>query len=196
MMRGLVLLVLLGTAGACRPAAADRDREPAGTVDSVVPRARELAEFRRGFVAATRLEGGEPTREALVRRFVRALETGDTIALRRQLLSRAEFAWLYYPTTTQAGPPYDLGPDLLWFTLFQRSDRDIALALREFGGRPFGYLGHTCAAAPRVEGDNRIWGYCAIRRRAAGRQPTTERLFGLIIERGGRYKFVSYANKL
>ena len=35
-----------------------------------------------------------------------------------------------------------------------------------------------------------------VRSRPAGRTLAEERLFGLIIERGGRFKFVSYGNKL
>ena len=66
--------------------------------------------------------------------------------------------------------------------------------LAERAGRSLGYVGHACQQ-PRIEGENRLYPYCGVRRvTAAG--ALTERLFGLIIERGGSYKFVSYANQL
>ncbi len=39
-------------------------------------------------------------------------------------------------------------------------------------------------------------GPCFVRRLTANRDTIEERLFGLLIERGKRFKFVSYANKL
>jgi len=41
-----------------------------------------------------------------------------------------------------------------------------------------------------------VIGPCVVRRLTAQRDTIDERLFGLIVERGGRYKFTSYANKL
>lgn len=150
----------------------------------------------RGADPAVTLSFASASREALVRRFVAALERRDTAALDGMLMSRREFAALYYPTTPQALPPYELPEDVLWFTLEQRSRRDIGLALHELGGRPFGYLDHRCAEEPRMEGENRIWGYCAVRRRTPDGTIEDLRPFGLIIERYGRFKFVSYANRL
>lgn len=189
------MLAIAAGAGACRPASADRPSTRAGAVDSVRPREVELAAFRSGLPRTDTLAGGAATRDALVRGFIRALEQRDTAALRTMLLSPAEFAWLYYPTTLQALPPYDLSPELLWFTLSRRSDQDLAVALAERGGSPLGYVRHACADTARIEGDNRIWGFCTVERRFSG-QTSTERLFGLIIERDGRFKFVNYANKL
>jgi hypothetical protein len=52
-----------------------------------------------------------------------------------------------------------------------------------------------CDASPSRDGGNLIWGPGALRLRRSG-QVTQERLFGLIIERKGRFKFVSCTNKL
>lgn len=195
--RRVALLIALVAGGfACRPAGADRAASRGGTVDSVRPRDAELAQFRRGLSRVDSLSGGASTREALVRDYVRALEQRDTTALRTMLMSVSEYAWLYYPTTLQALPPYDLSPELLWFTMSRRSEQDLGVALAEIAGKPLGYVGHTCADTARVEGENRIWGYCAVERRLQDGRTTRERLFGLIIERHGRYKFVNYANKL
>jgi hypothetical protein len=188
-----IVVIALAAAAAALTGCGRPERAAAESVvvDSARPRAVELAEFRAGLPEVRGLEGGATSREALVRSLVRALERSDTAALASLLLSRAEYAWLYYPTTPQSLPPYDLSPALLWFTLSRRSDQDLAVALQTFGDSAIGYRGHSCAATPRREGENLIWGYCIVRVRAGA-----VRLFGLIIERGGRFKFVSYANKL
>ena len=136
------------------------------------------------------LAGGAPSREALVRGFVTALERRDTAALVDLVLTRAEFASVYYPTAREALPPYELPQDLMWFRLVGESDRGLRRALDELGGRPLRYAGHTCGA-PRREGENRLWGWCRVR---LGEDEIS--IFGLIVERDGRFKFVSYANKL
>ena len=136
------------------------------------------------------LAGGAPSRDALVRGFVTALERRDTAALVDLVLTRAEFASVYYPTAREALPPYELPQDLMWFRLVGESDRGLRRALDELGGRPLRYRGHTCGE-PRREGRNRLWGWCRVR---LGEDEIS--IFGLIVERDGRFKFVSYANKL
>ncbi len=128
--------------------------------------------------------------------FVRALERGDSAALAVLALDRAEFAWLYYPTSREALPPYDLDPGLMWFLLEGRSRQGLAHLLEERGGRPLRYLGHTCEEAPRQEGANTVWAPCVVARLQAPGDTVVERLFGAIVERRGTSKFVSYANSL
>lgn len=165
-------------------------------IDSAVPRDEELRRFRHGLIEPAELAGGARSRDALVRSYVGALERGDTAALTALVITKAEFAYTYYPTNPQARPPYDLSPGLMWFLLQQDSRRGMVHAMEERGGRSFGYLGYRCDRAPSREGANRVWGPCVIRRRRAGGEIVSQRLFGLILERGGRYKFVSLANKL
>ncbi|MFL5496480.1 MAG: hypothetical protein ACJ8DC_18995 [Gemmatimonadales bacterium] len=165
-------------------------------IDSAVPREVALRRFQQASRRVATLAGGERTREALVRAYVRALERRDTTALARLLLTRDEFAFLYYPTNPRGLPPYDLAPELMWFMLSQGSERGLGRALQERGGRPLGYLSHQCDGMPSREGENLVWGPCQVRRRLPDGGRGSERLFGLILERGGRYKFVSYANKL
>lgn len=165
-------------------------------VDSTRSRDSALAEFRKPFPEVSRLSGGAASRDQLVAAFVRALEQRDTSALRTLILSKAEFAWLYYPTAREANPPYSLSPDLMWFTHEGHSEQGIKVALEERGGRPLGYLRHHCAPEPRIEGENQLWGFCVITRALPSGAATDEQLFGLIVERDGVFKFVSYANQL
>ena len=161
-----------------------------------MPREEELERFREGLSEPTSLVGGAATRDALVRGYVRALERADTVGLAALAITRAEFAYLYYPTNPEAQPPYDLAPGLMWFMLQQNSRKGLLHALEERGGRPLGYVGYRCDATPSRQGANTVWGPCLVRRRQSGGGIVEERLFASIVERNGRFKFVSYANKL
>jgi hypothetical protein len=150
--------------------------------------------FRAGLAEPARLAGADG-REILVQQFVRALADRDTATLRALVLSRAEFAFLYYPTAREALPPYELPPELMWLRLVSESEQGLQLALETFGGRAVAYAGHRCGE-PREEGANTLWGWCLVEYRLPDGRAAEASLFGLIIERAGRYKFVSYANKL
>jgi len=164
-------------------------------VDSAIPIDEALRRFRRDLPNPKTLHGGFGTREKLVGQFVRALEVQDTAALRRMVLKADEFAWFYYPSSPLSRPPYELAPALMWFQLQGESEKDASRLFSERAGHALGYIGHTCAT-PRVDGKNRIHSSCELRRVTAVSDTVAERLFGLIIERDGSYKFVSYANKL
>jgi len=188
-------LVLAG--GACADGEASRTKPPtsAGVIDSALPMEEALRRFREGRSEPTGLRGGAPEREALVQAFVAALERRDTAVLRGMVLGAEEFAWLYYPSSPMSRAPYELPPDLMWLQMQGQSEKGASLLLGERAGAPLGYLGHTCGSE-RTEGENRIHGHCVLRRVTAEGDTVNERLFGLIVERGGIYKFVSYANKL
>lgn len=170
--------------------------QPKGVVDSARPRDVELSEFRQGLTPTDSLTYGRTGREELVQAFVTALEKRDTTVLRRLVLSKDEFAYVYYPTNPQALPPYDLSPELYWFTMETRSRQGLAHALAERAGAPLHYRSSRCIGEASVEGENRVYGPCVVLRSPAHGATIEERLFGPIIERRGRWKFVSYANRL
>jgi hypothetical protein len=198
MHRLLILLVCSALPlSACgdRSAAAAPPARRATHVDSILPRAEALRRFQASARPIDSLTGGTASRDALVRAFVHAVETRDTAGLRRLSLDRNEFAFLYYPTAAQGLPPYDLAPDLLWFLLQNGSEKGLTRALASRGGRRLGFRSYRCDTMPSREGANLLWGPCVVRHRQAG-VTVEERLFGLIVERDGRFKFVSYGNKL
>jgi hypothetical protein len=166
-----------------------------GHVDSAIPIDEALRRFRRDLPKPEALRGGSVSREKLVRGFVRALEVRDTVALRRMVLKADEFAWLYYPSSPLSGPPYELPPGLMWFQLQGESEKGGSRLLAERAGRPLRYVDHVCAPT-RIEGQNRIHSHCELRHLTPAGDTVAERLFGLIIERNGSHKFVSYANRL
>lgn len=189
-------------AGALALAACDGPRGAASSVaDSARPAAAapsieaSLRRFREGLPAVTALAGGAPSRDSLVRRLARAVERRDTLAVREMTLSRAEFAYLYYPSTQYVRPPYELAPETLWFLSQQNSEKGAGRLLQRHGGRALGLVDHACPREPAAQGANRLWEECTVRYRPAGADSVARRrLFGTIIERGGRFKFVSYAN--
>lgn len=167
----------------------------AGVVDSVVPIAVQLDRFREGLPDPGTFTRGAASRDALIQAFVRATEQADSSAFGGLALDRAEFAWLYYPVLPEAAPPYELAPGLMWFMLETNSRRGLRALLQERGGRPLGFVDYTCEGE-RQQGTVTLWGPCLVRRVQGPGDTVTERLFGPIAARDGRYKFVSYANKL
>ena len=192
----ILCAALLGGCDQTRTADARPATARSEHVDSLVPREEALRLFRQGLEEPESLNGGARSRDALVRDFVGALEARDTAALRAMLMTKAEYGWLYYPTNPQGLPPYDLSPALYWFMIEGRSAQGLTQALAERGGQPLRLVGYSCYAGFSQEGVNRVYGPCLVRRRQAPGDTVSERLFGPILERGGRYKFVSYANQL
>src|SRR5690606_19148997 len=194
-MRGHTVLVACSIAWvACTGAAPEQAPAPAAVVDSVPPMEVALERFRSGLPEPERLESGASDMETLVRRVVDALVRNDTLVFERLAVNRAEFAWLYYPTTAVAQPPYELPPALAWFQMQERSRRGVFRALAAYGGVELRYAGHQCDPAPRIEGANRIWtgGRTPIAR--PGEAPAPVRVFGAVIERDGRFAVLSYDN--
>jgi hypothetical protein len=168
----------------------------AGVVDSVVPRHSAVARFQRVARRVDGLSGGARSRDQLVRRFAAALERRDTVALGSLVMTKSEFAWLYYPSNPEGLPPYSLRPQLMWFMLEARSRQGFHKLMKQRAAKPLRLLAHRCKGEPSRQGENTVWGPCLVLRRGETGDTISERLFGQIIERGGRYKFVSYANKL
>ncbi|HEX5003815.1 MAG TPA: hypothetical protein VFV65_00760 [Gemmatimonadales bacterium] len=191
---------ILLTAAACVGVACAREPRVAraatdGVVDSVIPRAEALRRFRVGLDTVRVLEGGAPSRDALVRAYVAALEAADTTAIKRLTLSKAEFAWLYYPESAQGRPPYDLSPSLMWFMMDEQSRKGLTRALAERGGAPYADAGYLCMGEAVREGPNTLWGPCVVSRVSAAGDTIPERLFGQILGRDGVFKITTHANK-
>lgn len=169
---------------------------PGYVVDSLIPIGEALRRFRAGVPEMHALTGGAPSRDELVARFVRAVERADTAALRRMELTRAEFAYLLYPSSPFTRRPFRQQPEVAW--LLQRTAGDAGLGglLRNLAGRPLDFGGYECALAPVVEGENRLWRRCRVSYRTAAGSAAAGSLFGVIVERAGRFKFVNYANDL
>lgn len=204
MPRLLALVLAAAVVAACDRAASDEqpraDRAaPAptvGVVDSALPIDTLLARFRATTPdTPTTLVGGAGSPRDLAATFLRAIAAQDTATVRRLVLSRAEFAWLYYPHTRFTRPPYELGPELLWLQVGAASEKGIVRVLRRYGGAPLRLDALACADTA-AEGPNTILGGCRVTFSLPDSGARSLRLFGSVIARDGRFKFVSYANEL
>jgi hypothetical protein len=153
----------------------------------------ELAAFRSGMTVRPRALEGATSRDSLVRLFERALARRDTAALKRLQLTREEFAYLYYPDSKMARPPYELGPDMMWIQIESQSNRGLQRLLARQGGRKLGIRALDCQPPERQSAV--VIHQCGVRTNGAT-DTTVKQLFGSIIERDGRFKFVGYANRL
>jgi hypothetical protein len=207
----LVLLLLLGGAFACTPSERESrvdggEGGPESTeiievpprpnvVDSIFPIEEELRRFREGMTQPQALTGGEESLEALVQRFVRALEAGDAETVATLGMTPAEFAWFYYPYTMYTTSPYELPPGLVWFQLQNLSSRGLTRALNRYAGKTLVDTGVECPDRGKGWGER---GWILDDCRVVGALPdgtrVEERLFGSILRVDGRYKFVSFAN--
>ena len=170
---------------------------PGYVIDSILPVEEELRRFRLaiGGDEATELRNASPSREALVRRFMKDLSSRDSLDLRAATISPREFADLLYPTSPNSRPPYRLSPAFVWMRLAGQSHSGLTRVLQRRGGQRFGYAGHACQSNPEIQGKNRLWTGCLVTLVGGSADTTRQRLFGTIVERDGRFKFVSLVNQ-
>ncbi|HEX6134377.1 MAG TPA: hypothetical protein VFZ24_10440 [Longimicrobiales bacterium] len=165
--------------------------------DSILPMPEMIERFQAGLPPVGSFgPGAAASREELIARFVAAVEDGSAAALRELVLNASEFAYLYFPTSPFAREPYAQPPAVNWLLLEQNGLKGERRLLREYGGKRLLVEGHRCAGDVRVEGANRLWPSCVLFIRRGDGRLEEMRLFGSIIERAGRYKLLSLANRL
>jgi hypothetical protein len=192
----LIALAAHGETGVSLASADRPDENLVTTAAGRMPMDEALALFRAGLPEVSRLEHGASDRGALIDQFVAAVEHGDTATARTLVMSRAEFAYLYFPHSAYARPPFRQDPSLTWFLLLQDSQKGITRVFNRFAGEPARIIDYSCAERPRRVGPLRLWSDCRATVRERRGERATLRLFGPIVEYGGRYKFLTYANDL
>jgi len=170
--------------------------QPGYVVDSILPVEEEVRRFRAaiGGAAVFQLAGGASSTKALLDRLSRAVTAADTSALRELALSAREFIDLVYPSSPYTKPPYHQSPGLLWRQIQLPSTSGARRLLARHGGEPMRITALRCQGRPESQGANRLYVGCTVRFSSGAAALREGRLFGSIIERGGQYKFVSYAN--
>lgn len=192
-----VAVAVLGLALGCRDTSAGElaRTPPVGEGGSPVSLDSALKLFRRGLEPIADLENAEPSLDRAVARLVESVKRSDTTALRAIVMSRREFAYLYYPTSPFTRAPTMQEPGLVWFLHVQNSQKGITRLLGRYGGKRVPLVRNDCAAPARVEGSNVLWDDC-VQRLIVGHDTVVIRLFGGIYERNGRFKIFSYSNDL
>jgi hypothetical protein len=107
----------------------------------------------------------------------------------------AIFVDLIYPTSPNTHPPYRQSPSFVWMQISGQSASGLTRVIQRRAQQRLTYAGHACDPKAEVQGPNRLWLKCSVRLVSPAGDTTTQRLFGTIVERGGRFKFVSYANQ-
>ena len=170
---------------------------PGYVVDSILPVEEELRRFRVaiGGQPVTALAGGSASREALVRRFMKALAAADSVGLRAMALSPREFADLVYPESPYTHHQYRQSHALLWSQIQNPTASGFTRLIRRLGNQPLQYLSHRCDPKPDRQGHNLIWTNCLVHLAGPNGETSNHRLFGSIIQRDGRFKIVSFRNE-
>jgi len=167
-----------------------------GVVDSILPIAEQLRRFREALPPTDTLLHASPSRDALVERWARAIGGNDTTDLNAMIMDRAEFAWLYYPDSPMSQPPYEAPPALLWGQLLASSNKGATQLVNRFGGSAVTATRLRCATPPDTQGVNVLLDKCEVRLSAPGKPSVEGVLFGTILERAGRFKFVGLSSSL
>jgi len=154
-----------------------------------------LKVFRVGLEPVTELQAAESSIDRAVARLVEIVERSDTAGLRALVMSRREFAWLYYPTSPFTREPTKQEPGLVWFLHIQNSQKGATRLMNRYGSGRLRLLSNECRGPARVEGGNTIWDDC-LQRILEGGDTVVTRLFGGVIARDGRVKIFSYSNDL
>jgi hypothetical protein len=192
-----MLVVFLNAAmSGCETRAASaeaKNNAAGGIIDRSMPIEDALRQFQRDIPRVDSLAWAAGSRDALVADFMRALERGDSVRLVQLFISQREFAWVYFPTSIYMSKPYELPPEIAWLLTVADSEKGFKRLLRRLGGRPLRYSAVECE---RRESDSRhsYWRDCFVRYTHPTEGAVRRRLFGSIIERDGRHKFLSYAN--
>ncbi|MDP1889498.1 MAG: hypothetical protein Q8K55_01285 [Gemmatimonadaceae bacterium] len=170
---------------------------PGYIVDSILSVEEEIRRFRAaiGGAAVTGLAEASASRESLVQRLVAAVTANDTAALQRTVVTAREFIDLVYPESPYTKPPYRQAPGLVWTLITEPSNSGRRRLLAKLGGKPLTISALTCPGAPDLQGRNRLWQSCTVRYTSDADSARTGRLFGSILERDGRFKFMSLANQ-
>ena len=195
----IVAVAALVAAGCDRAAEAGARPEkgvaaPVTKIDSILPPGEALRRFQAELPVVTELADAPRARDKLVSEFVRALERADTATLAKLKVSKPEYAFLYFPSSVYSRKPYELPPDIAWLLSEQDSHKGAIRLLRRLSGRKLRFDGYACGTSAR-EQENVFWRDCQVSYiDPASSVRVTRRLFGTIMQREGRYKFLSYSN--
>jgi hypothetical protein len=199
----LLLAVMAACADKSAPSPADEQAQhvaevvaAGGVVDSILPIAEQLRRFRDALPPTDTLLHASPSRDALVERWARAIGGNDTTDLNAMIMDRAEFAWLYYPDSPMSQPPYEAPPALLWGQLLASSNKGATQLVNRFGGSAVTATRLRCVTPPDTQGVNVLRSKCEVRLSAPGKPSVEGVLFGTILERAGRFKFVGLSGGL
>ena len=181
--------------GVIVPSKDSLQKTPGYVVDSLFTPEEDLRRFQATVVGPvpTQLSGGAASTDALIREYWALLSTGDTLSMSPLVVSRGEYAYLYFPGSVEAtsGMPPAIG----WELIVRQSGRGLTRALRIAQVGPSVIKSVTCSDTPRVSGKNTIYGPCGVVITRDGTEQTVWVVKSLI-ERDGVHKLFGLQNEL
>jgi hypothetical protein len=171
---------------------------PGYVIDSLLPTEEEARRFRADHPgdSATSLRDGATSRDALVRRFVRAVAEADSTDLRRMVVTPREFVDVYYPRSPYASGPYHQPVGFAWQMIQNPSEAGLRKLLRRAAGHPLTVGWQRCEPTVLHEGAVDRYTGCLVRIVDDRGDSVTKRLFGSIVSYRGAFKFLSYTNDM
>jgi hypothetical protein len=170
-------------------------KTPGYVIDSVFTPEENLRRFQATVAAPAnaRLTGGAPTTDALLRRYWALLSTSDTLAMTPLIVSRAEYAYLYFPESIEAtsGMPPAVG----WELIVRQSGRGLTRALFQAQRSPSTVVRTLCSDEPRTMGKSIVYGPCGVVIRRDGAEETLW-IAKTLLERDGVHKLLGLQNEL
>jgi hypothetical protein len=139
------------------------------------------------------LDWGLESPQAVAQAAVEALSAGDVSALERLALNEREFEKLVWPRQPAARPERNIPREFAWRTLAARSRYELRARLAEWSrGAEQTVVGLAFTGDTTDYGTYRVYRRSNVTLRDAAGRLETIRIFGSVIEQGGRYRVFSY----
>jgi hypothetical protein len=173
-------------------------KTPGYVVDSLFTPEEDLRRFRATISgpAPTALVGGAPSTDALLRRYWTLLTQRDTLAMTSLVVSRAEYAYLYFPFSREAAA--GMPPAAGWELILAQSGRGLTRALlhtERLAPTNARVVGTLCSDSPLIVGQGRLYGPCGVIVRGAAGADTLWIAKSLFV-RDGVHKLLGLQNEL
>lgn len=171
-------------------------KTPGYVIDSVFTPEENLRRFQATVVGPppTRLTGGARSTDELLRRYWALLATGDTVNMSPLVVSRAEYAFLYFPESDEG--PNGMPPHIGWELIGRQSGRGLARALYHAQLAPAAVVRTECSDTPRKVGKSTMYGPCGVVIRREDGIERTVWVAKTLLERDGVHKLLGLQNDL
>lgn len=170
-------------------------KTPGYVIDSVFSPEENLRRFQATVAApeGNRLSGGASSRDALIRKYWALLAAGDTLAMTPLIVSRAEYAYLYFPESIEGAN--GMPPAVGWELIVRQSGRGLTRALFVAQSGPATIVRTVCSDTPRTMGKSTMYGPCGVVIERSGVQDTVW-IAKTLLERDGVHKLLGLQNDL
>ncbi len=130
--------------------------------------------------------------EEAARQALELVAEGDAEGLSQLALQEADFREAVYPRLPAARPERNTSAEFLWEMLHQRSRSSLAYTLDRYGGRRYELIAVDFVGETTDYGPFRIHRETVLSVRAPSGERGAVRIFGSMLEQGGRYQIFSF----